>query len=162
MPDFTWGPWWDDLIRDMAKTKTAGQVSDLTGIREAFLWEKARAGGFAFLGVRAFTEPTYEVWAAAVAAQAEIERVSFMDIMRGNRSKPVTVARWKAWRAVLAQDERYSIKGVAACSGYDHTTILYSLARLAGMEARDSVRTSRASGRLPASYRDRRVEATEQ
>lgn len=162
MPDFTWGPWWDDLIREMAKTKTAGQVSDLTGIRETYLWHKAREGGFTFLGVSAITEPTYEVWAAAVATQAEIERVTFLAVMSGKRSQPATVARWKAWRAVLAQDERYSIKGLAACSGYDHTTILYSLARLAGMEARDSARTSRATGRLPAPYRERRVEATEQ
>ncbi len=137
----------------MAKTKTAAEVSELIGVGKNYLWAKAKSEGFDFLPARSPGEPPYAVWAAEVAIQADMAKVAARDVMNGNRSKRVAMARWRAWKGILAQDASYSIKGLANCTGYNHTTILHALARLSGIEARNIKLAGRASCRVPETSR---------
>lgn len=78
--------------------------------------------------------PSKELWIETVRTFAAERGISLTDALAGRRHRPYVLARMKAWRAILARPEGYSIMGVARRSGFDHTTILHSQKRLPSLE----------------------------
>lgn len=85
--------------------------------------------------VAKFWEPSEQEWIAIATRHAEEARIKPSKLLAGCRTKPACIARWKAWEAVLASNDNYSIAGVARVSGFDHSSIIHGLKRLEAMRA---------------------------
>ena len=75
--------------------------------------------------------------ASLVALIAEQEalrgEITAADIMGQRRYKAHQLPRWRVWKRLRAYG--YSLPGIAACWGFDHTTVLHGLKRLKSIEA---------------------------
>lgn len=90
--------------------------------------------------------PPNRVWIAAARQAAREAGVRPSLVLGDCRSRNACRARWVAWKRILDGNPRYSIAGLARVAGWDHSSILYAMRRLAG-ELPPSAR--RASGRRP-------------
>lgn len=96
-------------------------------------------------------QPSKQDWIKAATDQAIKAKVRPSDVMAGSRTRAISFARWRAWKAVLDENPHVSIAGVARISGFDHTSVLNGIARLAGRESNyTDPYSSRATGRVPA------------
>jgi hypothetical protein len=82
-----------------------------------------------------FWEPTADEWLAIATKQAIAANVKPSKLLAGCRTKKACVARWKAWKEILASNDNYSIAGVARVAGYDHSSVIHGVRRLESMGA---------------------------
>lgn len=73
----------------------------------------------------------YSLWLTTAIAEAHSAKIPLAAMLNGDRHWAAVLARWRAWKQILDKDPDYSIKSLATACGYDHTTILYGLKRLA-------------------------------
>jgi len=88
------------------------------------------------LGIEVLTQaqagtPTKGEWLGAATRAAIEARLDPVHVLRGARDKPYVHARWRAWKMILDENPGYTVKGLAAVSGHDHTTVLHGLRQLA-------------------------------
>lgn len=79
-------------------------------------------------------EPTKQQWIDVATEKAHEAGVSAVRLMAGKSHKPITHARWRAFKAILERNPYLSIAGVARVAGFDHTTVLNGLKRLPQIE----------------------------
>jgi hypothetical protein len=89
------------------------------------------------------------VWVAAVTEEAKASELHPSLLLGGCRKYKVARARWRAFKRVLDDHPRISIKRLAIASGFDHTTILHGLKRLSGASTSEIKFGGTASGRRP-------------
>lgn len=160
MPNFHWTPFWEDQIREFAKTKTSGEIAAILGVKTVALWPKAQEMGITFVSPKNAMTPEDTVWISAATVQASFARVPLREVLGYNPTRKASLARWNAFKAVLDSDDRYSVAGLSRISGFDRTSILYGLTRLSGIAAKDAGRC-RALGRIPSLKRAREILAAE-
>ncbi len=80
--------------------------------------------------------PSKSAWLKAVEMASYDAWILPEWILDGRRHKRVVRARWAAWRYLRDMNPNYSVAGMARTTGYDHTTILWGLKRLAEGERR--------------------------
>lgn len=77
--------------------------------------------------------PSLSRYHAYAQREALAAGLPLADVMGRSRSRASVVARWRVWRTL--RNEGASYPGIAACSGFDHSSILYGVRRLAVVEA---------------------------
>lgn len=87
--------------------------------------------------------PSLSRYHAYAQREALAAGLPLADVMGRSQKRAAAVARWRVWRAL--RNEGASYPGIAASSGFDHSTILYGIRRLAVVEASQPmpVRTKR-------------------
>lgn len=73
----------------------------------------------------------YSVWWLVAREEAKNGRVPCLAVVGHSRHWAAVLTRWRSWKRVLDSDADYSIASLATISGFDHTTILHGLKRLA-------------------------------
>lgn len=99
-------------------------------------------------------------WIAAATEQAKLAEIHPSLLLGGCRKHKVARARWAAFKQVLDNNPRLSIKRLAETSGFDHTSILHGLKRLSGASVSEIKFGGTASGRRPVTSRPQ-IEAAE-
>lgn len=161
MPNFHWTPFWEDQVREMSQTKTIGEAAAHLGILTSTLWDKGLSLGITFVPPKKAMQPEADVWIAAATKQANYLKVPLNQVLGYNPSRKASRARWKAWKAVLDSDPRYSIAGLARVSGFNHSSLMYGLSRLSGMTAKEASRSKGLRRHSSIARRAREILAAE-
>jgi hypothetical protein len=86
-------------------------------------------------------QPSKRLWINTVTQEALAAGKSPVEVMAGTIRRGVTQVRWRAWCRLMSANEGYSMKGIANVSGFDHTSIRFGVARLAGLSRSESKRS---------------------
>lgn len=128
---------------------SAEEIGHVMGLSPSRVRTRAEYLGLGRRKISEILEPSWDAWEAAVKAYAEIDGVSSGEIFSGKRSKRVTAARWKAFKAILDTHPRCSIAGLGRVSGFHYATILHGLKRLSGASDKEVRVSGRSSNRRP-------------
>lgn len=74
---------------------------------------------------------SHSSWFTAACMAAKDHNVPVHRVIGGCRRPATVKARWAAWRALMEKNRDYSISGIAKAGGFNHTTVLNGLGRLA-------------------------------
>jgi hypothetical protein len=129
-----------EQLEDLAKTVHVAEAARRVGVNEASAYDYFRRNEIPTLGAWKAKQPPADVWINACRTEAALAGVGVKSVLMGHLSKPVVRVRWKAFARVLNENQYYTVIGLARTSGFDHTTILYGLARLRGERNRRSQR----------------------
>lgn len=129
-----WTPERDRELAELGLTVHIAQIARTLRVPAQLVSNRIDLLGLAVLTKAEAGTPTKGEWLGAAARAAVAANLDPVHILRGARDKPYVLARWKAWRLILDENPGYTIKGVAAVSGHDHTTILHGLRELKKLE----------------------------
>lgn len=136
--DPLFSPYWTpERDRELAKLGRTAHIARIA--RTLRLPVHTVSKRIALLGIPVLTQeqagtPTKGEWLGAATRAAMATNLDPVHILRGARDKPYVLARWKAWRMILDENPDYTVNGVAAISGHDHTTVLHGLRELKKLE----------------------------
>ena len=77
-------------------------------------------------------EPSRDEWVQAAVRRAKEANLDPGLLLAGAMGNRLSLARWKAWRDIMDALPNCSLAGLGRVSGFDHTSVRYGLARLAG------------------------------
>lgn len=103
-----------------------------------YIWLVARDAGIEFVTQKELARPSVAEWCQAASRRAAEANLPVSRILGTGRTRDASLARWKAIKDILDSNPQYSIKGVAEIIGYDHSTIMYAMRRLAGASYREA------------------------
>ncbi len=75
--------------------------------------------------------PSYRSWFDAACIAARDHDVLVARVVGNCRRKSTTKARWAAWHALVTKNPNYSINQIAKVGGFDHTSVLHAMRRIA-------------------------------
>jgi hypothetical protein len=75
-------------------------------------------------------EPDLQLWITAATQEARNAKLRPCDVIGGVRTRQHVRARWRAWRTIITDNPNVSVAGLGRVSGFDHTSILHSFARM--------------------------------
>lgn len=116
--------------RQIARFVKRANISQAFGPPSLPEWEWTRDS-------RTGLRPKTALWLAIAAEEATKARLPISAVVGWSKKDAAVLARWKAWRRILDSDSRISVLSLAKVCGFDHTSILYAMRRLAGESARD-------------------------
>lgn len=127
-----WTAEMDKAVKTMWYTHTTGQIGAFLGIHYWSVSKRAKLLGLPRHRNGGVYEPSKDQWVATATLEARKAGVDVTRVLAGGRCRPIVVARWKSWQALLDANPHVSIGGLARVSGFDHASILHGLARLSG------------------------------
>lgn len=150
----------NDQIRELASQHYPTQIARALGITVCMVNGRLRAMNVTPISFIDATKPTDGEWIGVVQTVSMQTGVPVGQILSGSRYKQVVDARWLAFKTLLDMYPEYSIAGLSRTSGFHHSSIIHGLHRLSGAPA-FARQDSRATGRVPQHFHDRRRERAE-
>jgi hypothetical protein len=125
-----WRPNDDTILRFLFGRIPAAKIAHRLGRSEGGVYERILKIGLT--GVK-LHRPSLHEWHSAAQRASLAASVPIGDIMSPKRVRAVVRARWLAFRYL--RESGCSYPGIGQVTGFDHTTILSGLRRLAAIEA---------------------------
>jgi hypothetical protein len=139
----------NEQIASLCRTHCVKEIAVIVSLSYNATGKRLYKMGLRALRPRNRRMPTKAEWVSIATQEARSARLSPVRLMAGDRTWPYARARWRAWAAILESNPMYSIKGVATVSFFDHTTVIYGLARLKGKSAKRIPATNPKSPHAP-------------
>jgi len=156
-PCLPWTPEQDRIILALWGKFSLAEIGRQTGMGRSRTATRCKALGLTAPPFQDVLTPPYGEWLARATQAAQEGGTTVGAVMAGSQAKAAKLARWKAWKAVLDADPRYSIAGLARTTGFDHTSILYAVKKMAqkrGYSRQPAYRTSFAASTRVAHSRN--------
>lgn len=131
-------PWMtseDRIVREMWGKHSMREIARVLGRNQSTVFHNAARMGLPKIKTLRLGEPPADEWVEIATQHALEAGLSPGEFLAGCKLRRASKARWRAWRAILDRDHRYSVAGVARVSGFDHTSVLHGLAQVAAGRA---------------------------
>lgn len=135
--DLPWSEELDARLVELWPRHTVVEMADILCISRERINLRGLKLGLAPIRRAVLFAPSKAEWIALATHAATEARVRPSDVMAGSKTSAAVKARWRAWKAALELNPRYTVAGVARTSGWDHSTILHSIKRMGGVSAKD-------------------------
>ena len=131
-----WTPAMDRQLISLCGETHMTDAARIMGINIERVQRRIKRLGIACLTLSESKTPTEGEWLGAATRAALASGINVKHVLSGSRQRAHVRARWRAWKALLDGNPQFSMKGVAAISGFDHTSVMNGLKRLRELSLR--------------------------
>lgn len=130
-PKHRWTPEQDSALRALNGQYTIKVIGRRLGLAEDIIFRRQKKLGLVARSTREILQPPDSLWVAVATEAAKRHRIKPSYLLAGARAHRVSRARHEAWATFVAQHPEYSIAGLARTSGFNHTSVLAGIKRVA-------------------------------